>query len=477
MNASCSNQTTFASSTCGHCNLTRGLGNTHTFISDNILDHALDCCENMVSDISVPKASGHLVRLSSLPSIEEDDKDRLNKPYTRPSHRRAPSASSSHLLINKPRFSLKSIGSERSNDSSDSNSAISITSKDLLANMMQTHRDRDPYKYYTVLELIGQGSIGSVEKVVKKHHSLLSHTITKETPHKKKSFLLAGIFHDCCVVAYDDDDDNKHNNHNKGHRREQSGIKSLFGSFLSKLGSSVSHRNDDVFQSITSKPSATNTDSNRSIVSENSCFSAPTMDTRPRRGSDFSKFDELITSNSSHGHRGWNSIRSDNSSPHHSPQHALRRYALKSIRLDRTEQKSNGSAVSSADEAELRNEIAVLRSLDHPHIVHIIETYEYRRSIYLLIDLCEGGDLYVMDPYSEGEARGIMKQLCQAVSYMHRRGVVHRDLKYENVMFVDCTDRSRMSIKLIDFGLSMKYGAGGLKKNMTDFGASWTLTV
>jgi serine/threonine protein kinase len=126
----------------------------------------------------------------------------------------------------------------------------------------------------------------------------------------------------------------------------------------------------------------------------------------------------------------------------------LRRYALKSIRLDRTQQKANGTAVSTADEAELRNEIAVLRSLDHPHIVHIIETYEYRRSIYLLIDLCEGGDLYVMDPYTEGEARGIMKQLCQAVSYMHRRGVVHRDLKYENVMFVDCADRSRMSIKV-----------------------------
>jgi serine/threonine protein kinase len=61
--------------------------------------------------------------------------------------------------------------------------------------------------------------------------------------------------------------------------------------------------------------------------------------------------------------------------------------------------------------------------------MHIIETYEYQRVIYLLLDLCEGGDLYVMDPYEEKETRGIMKQLCMAVPYMHRREVVHRDLK------------------------------------------------
>jgi serine/threonine protein kinase len=123
----------------------------------------------------------------------------------------------------------------------------------------------------------------------------------------------------------------------------------------------------------------------------------------------------------------------------------MRKYALKSIRLDRTE---HNNSVSKADEAELRNEISILRSLDHPHIVHILEVYFYQRSIYLLIDLCEGGDLYVLDPYTETEAKCIMKQLCNAVSYMHRRGVVHRDLKYENVMFVERMDRARLSIKV-----------------------------
>ncbi|EED86868.1 predicted protein, partial [Thalassiosira pseudonana CCMP1335] len=134
------------------------------------------------------------------------------------------------------------------------------------------------------------------------------------------------------------------------------------------------------------------------------------------------------------------------------------------------------SAISSTDEAELRNEISILRALDHPHIVHIIEAYEYKRMIYLVLDLCEGGDLYVLDPYSEVEAKSILRQLFQAVGYMHRRGIVHRDLKYENVMFVNLQrGRSRMAIKLIDFGLSMKYGKAKSKWNskketiMTDF--------
>ena len=61
------------------------------------------------------------------------------------------------------------------------------------------------------------------------------------------------------------------------------------------------------------------------------------------------------------------------------------------------------------------------------HAMH--NRYEYKNMIYVVIDLCENGDLYVLDPYSEGEAKTIMSQLLQAISYMHHRGIVHRDLK------------------------------------------------
>ncbi|KAL7507979.1 hypothetical protein ACHAXN_005100 [Cyclotella atomus] len=396
-----------------------------------------------VSSIAVPK-SGHIARMSSLPSIEEDDNSKpvqnsssSSNMYPQ-SHRRGPSASA----LSKPRFSLKSIGSISTNSSETS---VSLTSKDLLSNMMTSYKDRDPYEHYTVLTSLGQGSIGSVEKVVRRRHH---HVVKRDENHSgadsKHNGFFGGIFHDCCVVS-PDDNDKLTNGHGHHERRP-----SLLQSLLSKVTNS--HRSTDAFQSVKPSPSI-KTDSNRSNVSENSAFSAPNFDTQ-----------QYSLANSSHP---WNSIRSDKQSTRkHGPsQHAMRKYALKSIRLDRTE---HNNSVSKADEAELRNEISILRSLDHPHIVHILEVYFYQRSIYLLIDLCEGGDLYVLDPYTEMEAKCIMKQLCNAVSYMHRRGVVHRDLKYENVMFVERMDRARLSIKLIDFGLSMKYG-GGNKNNMTDF--------
>jgi tRNA A-37 threonylcarbamoyl transferase component Bud32 len=158
---------------------------------------------------------------------------------------------------------------------------------------------------------------------------------------------------------------------------------------------------------------------------------------------------------------------------------ASRKYALKSL-------------VQPDDDAliELRNEVSILRSLDHPHIAHVVDVYDcttrkknssknMKLMMYLVLDLCEGGDLYVHDPYTEVEARSIVRQLLRSVGYMHRRGIVHRDLKYENVMFTTVTpiktisttttihddgggpkyyDKGKLEIKVIDFGLSKKYG-------------------
>ena len=354
---------------------------------------------------------------------------------------------------------------------------MALKSTQLLSNMMQSHKNRSPYDRYTVLECIGKGSIGSVEKVVRKHHHLGGggdgNNGAKARGGKHSFFF--GLF-DCCNDAATTKENSSTSKQQPAHPCNK-----LFGwSFLSKLLRNNSH---DAFTSITSKETITN--SNASIVSEASAFSAPTspvMTHQLRVGSNSSNIDHLSSSqhannylglySSTHNATGSSSMHSNNKS-----QHPRRKYALKSIRLDRTEGSSfGGSAISSTDEAELRNEISILRALDHPHIVHIIEAYEYKRMIYLVLDLCEGGDLYVLDPYSEVEAKSILRQLFQAVGYMHRRGIVHRDLKYENVMFVNLqSGRSRMAIKLIDFGLSMKYGKAKSKWNskketiMTDF--------
>lgn len=100
----------------------------------------------------------------------------------------------------------------------------------------------------------------------------------------------------------------------------------------------------------------------------------------------------------------------------------------------------------------------ILKGLDHPNIVRALETFDFQGRLYIVMELCGGRDLYSRDPYSEDEARTIMVGLNQAVSYLHSKGIVHRDLKYENIMFTDNTRNAE--VKLIDFGLSQKFASG-----------------
>jgi hypothetical protein len=93
-------------------------------------------------------------------------------------------------------------------------------------------------------------------------------------------------------------------------------------------------------------------------------------------------------------------------------------YALKTIHFSRLQDEKFIQ--------ELRNEIDILKSLDHPNIVRAIETFEYKGQICFLMDVCTGGDLYTRDPYTEDQARRIVKKLTSAIEYMHRHGVVHR---------------------------------------------------
>uniref|UniRef100_A0A8D2B4L7 non-specific serine/threonine protein kinase n=1 Tax=Sciurus vulgaris TaxID=55149 RepID=A0A8D2B4L7_SCIVU len=101
----------------------------------------------------------------------------------------------------------------------------------------------------------------------------------------------------------------------------------------------------------------------------------------------------------------------------------------------------------------LRREGQIQQMICHPNIMQLLDILETENSCYLLMELCPGGNLmhkiYEKKWLEESEARRYIRQLISAVEHLHRAGVVHRDLKIENLILDEDNN-----IKLIDFGLS-----------------------
>jgi len=113
-------------------------------------------------------------------------------------------------------------------------------------------------------------------------------------------------------------------------------------------------------------------------------------------------------------------------------------------------------------EDSLENEIRVLRRLDHPNVVKLLEAYESKSSVYLVMELVTGGELFdrivEKGSYTEKDAADLIKQVLSAVAYMHSSGVVHRDLKPENLLYHSPDEDSKIMIS--DFGLSKMEESG-----------------
>jgi serine/threonine protein kinase len=111
--------------------------------------------------------------------------------------------------------------------------------------------------------------------------------------------------------------------------------------------------------------------------------------------------------------------------------------------------------------AQLTREIHHHRQLHHPHVVQLYEVIATETSIWLVTELCAGGELfdYLVEQgrIDEFEARTLFGQLCLAVAYCHNQGVVHRDLKLENVLLDD-----HCQVKLSDFGFTREFERGTL---------------
>ncbi|KAK2920159.1 serine/threonine-protein kinase 33 [Channa argus] len=121
----------------------------------------------------------------------------------------------------------------------------------------------------------------------------------------------------------------------------------------------------------------------------------------------------------------------------------------------------------------LGHEINILKQVNHDCIIHLKEVYNTAKMIYLVTELCSGGELNQLlrrkKYFTEEETRHIICSLADAVVYLHKRDIVHRDLKLENILVKNSVDdNGKINIKVTDFGLSVQTGGVGIVNIMTE---------
>ena len=130
------------------------------------------------------------------------------------------------------------------------------------------------------------------------------------------------------------------------------------------------------------------------------------------------------------------------------------KYAIKSIKKDFFNLNSIENTLK---------EIEILRSLDHPNIVKYFESYEDENYLHIVMEYIPGESLYNIIKknnnkkinFKEKEIKEIILNLLKVVSFLHKKKIVHRDLKLENILFSIPNNYS--SLKIIDFGLSSNF--------------------
>ncbi|THU55826.1 hypothetical protein C4D60_Mb11t10710 [Musa balbisiana] len=118
---------------------------------------------------------------------------------------------------------------------------------------------------------------------------------------------------------------------------------------------------------------------------------------------------------------------------------------------------------TAVDIEDVRREVEIMRHLPaHPNIVKLKDTYEDDGAVHLVMELCEGGELFdrivARGHYTERAAAAVTRTIIEVIQVCHKHGVMHRDLKPENFLFGN--KKENAPLKAIDFGLSVFFRPG-----------------
>jgi serine/threonine-protein kinase SRK2 len=106
----------------------------------------------------------------------------------------------------------------------------------------------------------------------------------------------------------------------------------------------------------------------------------------------------------------------------------------------------------------VEREILNHRSLYHPNIIRFKEVFITPQHLAIVMEYAEGGELFEriskVGRFDESDARYFFQQLISGVSYCHKSGVCHRDLKLENTLLATPTSGTMPDVKICDFGYS-----------------------
>jgi calcium-dependent protein kinase len=115
---------------------------------------------------------------------------------------------------------------------------------------------------------------------------------------------------------------------------------------------------------------------------------------------------------------------------------------------------------------QLKTEVRIAAQVNHANIIRLEEVYQSDTHLYLVQELCTGGDLFDVlksrknRRLSEDESRCLIKQILAAVKYLHAHHILHRDIKLENFLLT-----SSGKIKMSDFGVARYFTPGQVHRD------------